>query len=294
METARKFSRSAEKVLQLIATPKTIATRLQSLVNELESEGGEKLPLGIGIAGMLDRSGNVVVNSPNLGWRDEPFADLVKDALQREVSLENDLSVIAWGEYRFGAAREFENAVVVFIGTGIGGGAVLNGELYRGASNSALEIGHVRVVPEGRTCGCGGTGCVEAYAGGYHLAEMAKENPSEALLKIAGGDRDAIHAGHIDQAAREGDEQSTQLIVQAAAFVAGVLGDVTVLLNPDCLVLGGTVWHGCEHLRELIVHLYASLPPAPARQEVKMVQAELGDGAGIVGAADLAQASRSK
>lgn len=123
--------------------PKTVAQMLARLVRELDPGG--TLPVGVGVAGMLRGTSGIVANAPNLGWRDAPFAQLAGAELGRPVWLENDLSAICWGEYRFGAARGMHNILCVFVGTGIGAGAVLEDRLFRGATNAAMEIGHVKV-----------------------------------------------------------------------------------------------------------------------------------------------------
>ncbi len=268
-------------------SPEAIAASLVALVEEVAP--GERLPVGIGLAGMLSGMGGVVANAPNLGWRDVPFATLVGTALGRPVWVENDLSAIAWGEYRFGAARGFRHVACVFVGTGVGGGAVLNSRPYRGAGNVSLEVGHVKVVRHnGRRCGCGQEGCLEAYAGGRALAEQAQELSSETLLALVDGDGDALHAGHLDEAARQGCAASADILDRAGGYLGGVLADLTTLFNPSCLLIGGTVWRGCERLRDgALVAFEAEVTPA-ARPWMHLREAKLGDDAGVLGAADLA------
>jgi glucokinase len=210
-------------------------------------------PVGIGIAAMLRGDTGVVANSPNLGWRDVPFGKLVEQRLGRPVRIENDLSAITWGEYRFGAGRGARSIACVFLGTGVGGGAVLDGRLYRGANNNALEIGHIKVAPPDRTCGCGRRGCLESYVGGVHLGR------------------------HPDSAAIE----------TAATLLGRALADLCTLLNPDRLVLGGSVWHGEAHLRTRTLDVLHEAVNPPAREALLVVNDELGDNAGVLGAADL-------
>ena len=270
--------------------PQAVAAAIAKTVDQLDGVTKHD-PLGIGIAGMLDITGRVMTNSPNLGWRNVPFMQLVEQATARKVVMENDLGAIAWAEHRFGAGRGFANMVCVFIGTGVGGGAVLDGRPYRGGSNTSMEIGHVRVVPGGNLCGCGAHGCLEAYVGGAFLTKLARQNASDTVRALVDGDLDTLHAGHVDDAARAGDEYCRQIIAQGAAFLGGVFGDLSVLFNPDVLVIGGTVWQGCPLLRDMTVRVFSELGPAPARAHVRLVQAELPDNAGVVGAADLARMS---
>jgi len=277
-----------EKRLKLeTKEPRELAKQLCKIIEEMPNVPDDA-PLGIGVAGMLDPQTGVVKHGPNLGWKDVPILQLIQAVTGRPVAIENDVNAIAWGEFRFGAGRECANIVCVFMGTGVGGGAVLDGKVYHGGSGVALEVGHVRVVPDGKQCLCGAKGCLEAYAGGAHLAELAREAATEKLRSQVDGKLDALHAGHIDAAARDGDEVCQQIILQAAAYTAGVLGDVAVLLNPDAIVLGGTVWQGCPYLRDVMLHVFASLDASPARDYVKLLQAELPETAGMLGAADLA------
>ncbi|MBW2732343.1 MAG: ROK family protein [Deltaproteobacteria bacterium] len=272
-------------------SPHAVAQVLVQLCHDLDAAGAA--PVGIGAAAMLHGTKGMVANAPNLGWRDVDFGALVAKDLGRPVSLENDLSAITWGEHRFGAARGFDDVICVFVGTGVGGGAVLCGELYRGAGNAALEIGHLKVHPGGRLCGCGQRGCLEAYAGGRALAELAREAPESLWLEIAGGDAEALHGGHLDQAAQRGDARAKEVVGRASIFLGQALASVATLFNPSCLLLGGTVWQGCAFLREEATRTLKELLPLPAAGWMQCVEATLEDDAGVLGAADLALAHRA-
>jgi len=267
--------------------PRAVARTLAETVGELDDAVTPDTPVGIGLAAMLRGSRGFVVNAPNLGWNEEPFGDLVRAALKRPLWIENDLSAIAWGEYRFGVGKPFDDLLCVFIGTGVGGGAVLGGRLFRGASNAAVEIGHVKLVEGGRLCGCGQRGCLEAYAGGRQLADQARERPSPALLALAGGDVSVLHAGHLDEAARGGDESSRRIVCRAAGFLGQALAGAVTLFNPDCLLLGGTVWDNAPLLREETLASFGALTNAPAHEVVTVVEATRSDDIGVLGAAEL-------
>lgn len=228
--------------------PDAVADRVAGVARSL-GDG----PVGIGIAAMLRGDTGVVANSPNLGWRDVGFGALVEARLGRPVRLDNDLSAIAWGEFRFGAGRGAQSIACVFLGTGVGGGAVLDGRLYRGANNNALEIGHVKIAPPDRTCGCGQRGCLETYVGGAHLGR----HPDAATLHTAG------------------------------TLLGRALGDLCTLLNPDRLVMGGSVWRGEADLRARALEVLHETINPPAREALLIVGDELGDDAGVLGAADL-------
>jgi glucokinase len=243
--------------------------------------------IGVGIAAMLRGNEGIIDNAPNLGWRNVDFGSLLRQGLGRHVWLENDLSAICWGEFRFGAAKEYDSAVSVFVGTGVGGGVVTDGKLYRGVGNAAMEIGHLRIQLDGKRCGCGARGCVEAYAGGHHLAEAARKSSSQQMVELC-ADPQERHAGHLEQAALAGDGQAVAVLDQAVQALGWGLSSALTLFNPDCLVLGGTVWDGVEWLRKGVLRSIDELTNPPARGGVTILSPLLGDQAGVLGAADLA------
>lgn len=271
-----------------IRDPQVVVEALVALVNSVAPE--RRLPVGIGVAAMLRGTGGIVANAPNLGWRDVRLGNLVANALGRPVWIENDLSAICWGEHRFGGAQGFRNMICVFVGTGVGGGAVLDGRPYRGAGNVSLEIGHVNVGSpvDGRLCGCGQRGCLEAYAGGRNLALQAQELATPALLALVDDDVTALHGGHLDEAARGGCASSAEAIERAGRYLGGVLATVVTLFNPGCLLVGGTVWDGCPRLRELALEELEAEATPPALPWMQIRAATLDDDAGVLGAADLA------
>lgn len=269
------------------ADPQSLAELVAELVNKMGSEA-TNAKIGIGLAGMLRGNTGVVENAPNLPLNGVPFGSILENRLKRRVWIENDVNAVTWGEHKFGAAKGKKDVVGVFVGTGVGGGAVLDGLLYRGAGNASLEIGHVNVVTSnGRKCGCGALGCLETYVGGRHLVEWARESiPDKSFSHIK--DISLLHAGHIDELARNDDKKAKELINQAGNFLGQVLASAITLLNPSCLVLGGTVWTGCPMLRQATLNVIAKYANAPALKVLDIVEAKLGDDAGVLGAADLA------
>ncbi|MCC6749008.1 MAG: ROK family protein [Deltaproteobacteria bacterium] len=286
-----RVERVARGELASDTRPMAVIGLLLRLIGELGELEGE-LPVGIGFAGMLRMASGVVENAPNLGWREVPFVALASQALGRRVWLENDVAAITWGEVRFGAARGLRDVVGAFVGTGVGGGAVLDGRPFRGATGASLEIGHVKVFPGGRRCGCGARGCLEAYAGGRHVVERARESASAALLELVGGREEELHAGHVEQAARAGDAACAQVMEEAAQALGRGLADAVTLINPEGLVMGGTVWRGCPGLRKQVVEIIFEMANAPARGPLRVLEAQRESDAGMVGAADLALAAR--
>jgi glucokinase len=253
--------------------------------------------VGIGAAGWIDETRSRVLFAPNLAWRDEPLRERVADRVQLPVVVENDANVAAWAEFRYGSARDVEDSMaLITVGTGIGGGIVLGGNLWRGAHGMAAEMGHVRVVPEGRQCPCGRQGCFEQYASGSALVRSAREraqnDPGAAprLLDLAGGSVDAINGPLVTRAAREGDPASRAAFAEIGHWLGNGLADLVQLLDVEVLVVGGGVIEAGELLlapaRATFVDQLAargSLPVAP------IVAAEMGNTAGVVGAADLAR-----
>jgi glucokinase len=228
-----------------------------------------------------------------MGWRDVPFGDLLRARIPAPVRIANDLKAIAWGEYRFGAAKGSESTVAVYLGSGIGSGAVVHGVLVEGADGFAGEIGHVKVGRHRWLCGCGARGCLEALVGGHNLSEIlasdARQGNAPRILALAGGDVAAIHPGHGDQAAREGDTHASGLWDEVADTLARGLAALVSVFNPDKLVMGGSVWHGCPELRRRTVPLLRELAVGPSGARVEIVEGALGELGGLAGAADLAR-----
>ena len=243
------------------------------LVNKLSSAHPlARGPVGVGFAGML--RGGVVVNAPNLGWRDVDFGTPLSAALGREVRLVNDLSAAAWGEFCAGAAKGATDSLTVFVGTGVGSAIISNGALVKGSSQVAGEFGHSKVVAEGgRRCGCGQDGCLEAYVGGAKLAEWMKEE----LLSGGAVDLEALAAG--------GEARAKRLYDFAAGHLALAIANQVTVLNPGVLVLGGGVLSRCPGIVARIRQVVASRSTVAAAAAVRIAMASLGDDSGLVGAA---------
>lgn len=270
--------------------PGAVASLVTRLVQSLDA-GDECRGVGIGFAGMLRGWSGVVVNAPNFGWREVDFRRALRSTLGPRVELYNDLNAIAFGEMRYGAARGVRDVLCVFVGTGLGGGLVTDGRLYVGATNLAGEIGHSKVVPGGRLCGCGQRGCIEAYVSGRNLElrvreELGAGRQQSAAVALAGG-VEQVHAGFLDEAARQGDPYAQRLWAEIAPLFGLVLANAVALLNPARLVLGGGVWEGAPELRRQVEAAYRELVNAPSGAAVELRDSTLGDGAGVLGAAAL-------
>ena len=281
-------------------TPADDVAKTRDVIIEVALElaaGRDVEAVGIGAAGWIDATGSTVLFAPNLAWRDEPLRDYVRAAVGLPVVVENDGNVAAWAEFRYGGARHADDSMVMFtIGTGVGGGIVLAGELVRGAYGLAAELGHVLAVPEGHRCGCGRFGCIEQYASGSALVRFAREGARQEprlaarLRELAGGDVEAVTGPMVTTAAKAGDEVSVEAFAQLGRWLGIGLADMAQILDPQVLVVGGGVIDAGELLLGPARESYADALAQRGRLPVAEIRpAELGNTAGVIGAADLAR-----
>jgi glucokinase len=274
------------------AVVETIVAAVAEVARLAGVEAASLATAGIGVAGQcLGRTG-MVLNAPNLGWRDVPLGELLAGALGHGVRIVNDLSAAAWGERRFGAARGVDDAALVFVGSGVGAGLILGARLHEGGRGVGGELGHIKVAPRGATprrCGCGEWGCLEAYAGGMNLAarlrEEAADGKSAAVLEAAGGDPARLSASAVEAAYLLGDPYARQLWAEVGELIGTASANLVTLLNPLRLVLGGGVLLGCENLERIVRAHVADRVLRASRRDFEVRRAELGDDAGVVGAA---------
>jgi len=252
--------------------------------------------VGIGAAGYIDAANGIVRYAPNTAWRDEPLRDRVAEQVGLPVRLENDGNVAAWGEYRFGAGKGAHVMLLVAVGTGIGGGVVIEGALLRGATGAAPELGHINLHPEGLRCGCGRLGCLEQYASGSSLGRYAREaltgapESSPRLLELAGGSAEAVTGVHVTSAADEGDRVALSAFEQVGHALGSGLADLAAVFDPDVIVLGGGVSESGDLLRTPTERRFLEQRSLGGFDtSVRLVSAELGNDAGLIGAADLAR-----
>lgn len=232
--------------------------------------------IGIGCGGPLDAQRGVLIAPPHLpGWHDVPVTTLAEDAYGLPATLENDATAAALGEFRFGAGAGTRNMVYLTISTGVGGGAVIGGHLYRGASGNGGELGHVTVDWHGRPCrGCGRRGCLEAYVSGTSIAERARE----AGLAYR-------TAEEVAAAASDGDPGAAAVWDETVEALACGLTSIVNLFEPELVVLGGGVSRSGEQLLGPVRALVAASAMRPAGEAVEIVASALGERVGVVGAA---------
>jgi glucokinase len=281
-------------------TPREGGRKLTETIAELANElsATSKIhSVGLSAAGFISSDRKRVLATPNIaGWNGVDLSQELNELIDLPVFLENDANAAAWGEFRFGAGRGSSNLLMVTVGTGIGGGIIINGQLLRGAYGVAAEIGHLRVLPEGHLCGCGERGCFEQYASGNALLRHAREaisaSPDLARNLLALGDNTiaGLTGASITAAARDGDQVALAAFKTTAQWLGGGIASLSAILDPDTVVIGGGVIEAGEILlaptREAMERYmpFAGKHPAP-----KIIAAALGNNAGLVGAADLAR-----
>ncbi|HEU5320174.1 MAG TPA: ROK family protein, partial [Methylomirabilota bacterium] len=271
--------------------PDAVLASVEEAIRELAVASGEPVAIGVACAGMI-RPDGLVVRAPNLGWRDVPLGEHLGKAFGVPVTVENDVRAAAWGEYRFALGTSVHSLVAVFVGTGVGSGAVLDGALWRGADNGAGELGHTRVVLDGLPCPCGGRGCLEQYVSGAgfqrRLGAALAEGASTVLARACAGDPDALTATMVAAAANNGDELARALWMDARGYLALGLANYVTLLNPQVLVLGGGVIAALPELFDAVAGAVMASTTVLARESLRIQRARLGDWAGVLGAVALA------
>jgi len=251
---------------------------------------------GLGAAGFVDAARSTVLFAPNLAWRNEPLRAAVEQRTGLPVVVENDANAAAWGETRFGAGHGQPHTVTVTVGTGLGGGLVVGGQLIRGAFGAAAEVGHMNLVPDGRPCGCGNRGCWEQYASGRALVTEARQraaaSPEEAglLLELAEGQAASITGPMVTMGAVAGDPVALASFAAVGAWLGHGLADLAAILDPRTFIIGG----GVSEAGELLVGparetFEAHLTARGHRPTATVRVAQLGQDAGLIGAADLAR-----
>lgn len=279
------------------ASPADVEDVIAACVDELR-DGAEIGAVGIGAAGFITADRSTVLVAPNLSWRDEPLRDAVASRTGLPVVVENDANAAAWAEHRFGAGQGEQHLVVVTVGTGIGGGIVLDGRLYRGRFGIGAEFGHMQVVEGGRRCGCGQHGCWEQYCSGRALLHEAREiadvqrGYGRRLLELGGGRPEGIEAVEVTQAASEGDPAALDCFEEIGTWLGQGLADLAAALDPGTFVIGGGVSDAGELLLAPARRTFAArLTGTGSRPHAVIRRAQLGNDAGLVGAADLARSA---
>ena len=278
---------------------KAIATRIaqtiQQVIKTAESDRSDAIRqkiigIGLGAPGLIIADSGIIHFSPNFpGWTDIPLLNYISaelEGLDIPLYIDNDVNVMVLGELHHGAGIGYENVVALTLGTGVGGGVVINRKVYHGSWNTAGELGHTVVQPNGRQCGCGNHGCLEAYAGARHIVERTQQQITEGqktCLKPQG-----LTPKRIAQAASAGDELAQEIFSETGRYIGVALTSIAHILNPQIAIIGGGIAAAGEDL--LFQHIRSEFEKRamdiPRKMEI--VPAKLGNNAGLVGAAMLA------
>lgn len=250
--------------------------------------------IGIGCPGMLDLDRGIVRDAGNLGWLDEPVQAQLEKAFGCPAVILNDVDAGVYGEYRFGAAKEAHTALGVFPGTGVGGGMIYEGRIFRGKNSSCLEVGHVQVIPDGPRCSCGRQGCLEAVSSRLAISAAAAQavfrGQAPKLAELTGTDLANIRSGMLVESIKKGDKIIEQIVKDAAGHLGTAIGGLVHVLAPDVIVLGGGL---VEAMPELYVEQVTSAAKkwvlTPYSKTYEIVAAKLGDDAVALGAAAWAE-----
>jgi glucokinase len=281
-ESARGAKFVVDRIVQMIET---------SIAEVLAAYGGSRVEVagvGIGSPGPLDRATGTVINTPNLGWRNFPLRDLISNAVDLPATLDNDANCATYGEWWLGAGREVDTLVGLTLGTGIGGGIVLDGQIFHGCSDVAGEIGHMTIDSTGRRCNCGNYGCLEAYASGPAIALRAREGLEagiESILSdLVGGRLDQITAATVYEGAVQGDTYANEVMVDTAKFLGVGVANIINILNPEMVVIAGGVTRAGDHLFGPLRSEVRRRAFRTAEESCQIVPGELSGTAGVVGA----------
>jgi glucokinase len=271
----------AETDFETPDSPALLVEEVERVCRALAADvGGSIDRLGLGVPGPLDLARGLIVQAPNLGWRDVPLRDMVADALGCPVVMDNDANAAAFGEAWVGAGRDARVLLLVTLGTGVGGGVVEEGRVFHGARGLAVEIGHMVAVTGGRACSCGKRGCVEAYFSAHALTEQAAE--------IGVGDGDPRGHRSLFESYAAGDPRIVPWLGHAIDVLAQGVAHAGVLFDPDRIVFTGGLTRSWDIYRDrLLAGLLGDVGPAgPPADGIGL--SALGGRAGIVGAAGLA------
>jgi glucokinase len=246
--------------------------------------------ISIAAAGAVDTERGVVTSSPNLpGWRDVPLRDLVKERYKVNTVIINDANAEALGEHELGAGRGVDNLILITVGTGIGGGIIVNGRLYTGSSGSAGEVGHITIDVNGPRCSCGNIGCWEMFASGRAMAGEAKARlrggEKSILAEMVKGEIEEITTEKIDAAARQGDPLSLEVISRGATYLGIGMVSLVNAFNPEMIIVGGGVAKMGELLLEPARQVVRERAFKLASGAVRIVPTQLGDDGGVLGGA---------
>lgn len=277
-------------------TVNNIKQAIKDLMKETNTTAKDIDGIGFDFPGQVDYKTGVVKLAPNIpGWVNVPIAQMIEEEFHIPTRIDNDVRCAALGEMKFGAGQGCENFVCITVGTGIGSGLVVNGQLVRGASNAAGEIGHIKLqMKDGLICGCGDTGCLEAYASGPSIVAMAQDyikgGKSTKFREMAAAEGGEITPYMVAKAAEAGDPVAKRIFAIVGEYIGIGLTSVINLLNPEKVIIGGGVAEAGDLLLDPIRKTIKERAMVVAGSTVEIVPAQLGNSAGVIGASMLIDA----
>jgi len=277
--------------------PKFVVDRIVDLIRDAMRDAQKEagiaedafVGIGLGSPGPLDRRTGTVIDTPNLGWRNFPLRDLISNAVGLEAELDNDANAATLGEWWQGAGQGVSTLVGVTLGTGIGGGIVLDGKVFHGISDVAGEVGHMTIDSTGRRCKCGNYGCLEAYASGPAIAARAVEGLQSGepslLPSMVRGELTRITAETVYEAIVAGDDYAKEVMRDTAKFLGTGIGNLINILNPGMVVISGGVTRAGDRLLEPLKKEVRRRAFSHASENCQIVTSSLGSMVGVIGAA---------
>jgi len=247
---------------------------------------------GIGMPSYVNPKTNLLVHANNFGWKNIPIYDYLKKHISLPIYIANDANCAAFGEVLAGAASKYTNAIMLTLGTGVGGGIILDKKIYCGSDNMGAELGHTKLVYDGVRCTCGQKGCLESYCSSTALIRIAKEAvekaPDSLIMKLCNGDKEGIDGEIVFEAAKKGDATAKALIDDYIGHLAAGISTFITIFRPEVIILGGGMAHAGDFLlKPLNERLYTSTFAAEEIGVPPIIEAGLGNDAGIIGAAFL-------
>lgn len=276
----------------------TILSSILSVAREVASEGESRgyriIAVSIGTPGAVDqKTGRIIGGAPNIpGWKGIPLVPALKEEFSLPTFASNDVTLYALGEAMFGAGKGKKDIVCLALGTGIGGGIIIGGKIYRGAIDGAAEVGHMTVKLDGRKCKCGSFGCLERYASATAIAEMgrkaSRKNRKSLIRRLAGGDEDRITAKVVFDAAKQGDKTAKEVVEKVGWYLGAGIANLINILNPEMVIIAGGVAGAGKILLEITRKSIETYATEVNRKGVEITLGKLKTDAAVIGAAALA------
>ena len=280
-----------EKIVETLAEEgeEAVAGRIINTIDSVIAGVDKDLikAIGIGSPGPLDAKKGIIIETSNLPFKNFEIVNVLKERYDLPTYLDNDANVATLAEFMFGAGKGTENMVYITVSTGIGGGAIINGKLYRGNTANALEVGHMTVSKEGPRCGCGNVGCAESFASGTALGKRAKEAVASKVVTSL-KKYNNVTAKEVFIEAAEGDAEAKRILDSALYYLGITVGNVMSHLDPEKVVMGGGVINGGDIVLETVKKVVAERCLSVFAENCSIEKAKLGGQAGVLGAAALA------